>query len=147
MEQKMTKKKVVKAKQEVFLNAFRANLFNVTKASHDTGIGRSTYYRWLAEDECFREKLEICKEEMIDLAETALLEKIKKGDTISIIFFLKTIGKSRGYIENSTINVKSAISQMSEERRQAAIEAAMLELPPIRVIQIENNTGNPEDME
>jgi hypothetical protein len=60
---------------------------------------------------------------------------------------LKTIGKKRGYIENPAINVQSAISQMSEERRQAAIDAAMMELPPIHVIQIENNTGNPEDME
>jgi hypothetical protein len=143
----MTKKETKMVKKEVFLKAFRSNLFNVTQACLSVPIGRTTYYRWYDEDESFREKVEICKEEMIDMAESALLRKIEKGDTISIIFFLKTIGKYRGYIENPTINVKSAISQMSEERRQAAIDAAMMELPPIHVIQIENNTGNSEDME
>jgi ACT domain-containing protein len=140
----LTKKEIM---QDRFIEAYRASLFNISQACTVVGIGRSTYYRWRDSDEDFEEKLDAVKEEKIDFAESALFEKIKKGDTISIIFFLKTIGKSRGYIENSTINVKSAISQMSEERRQAAIDAAMMELPPIRVIQIENNTGDPEDME
>ena len=139
----LTKKETM---QDRFIEAYRASLFNISKACADVGVSRSTYYRWRNSDEDFEEKLDVAKEEKIDFAESALFEKIKKGDTISIIFFLKTIGKSRGYNESPTNKVHSTIASMSEERRQAAIEAAMLELPPIRVIQIENNTGNPEDM-
>jgi hypothetical protein len=140
----LTKKEIM---QDRFIDAYRANLFNISKACASVGVGRSTFYRWLDSDRDFREMLDAAKEEKIDFAESALFEKIKKGDTISIIFFLKTIGKSRGYIENPTINVQSAISQISKEDREAAIDAAMLELPPVRVIQIENNTGIPEEME
>ena len=134
-----TKKEIKLVKKDIFLKAFRANLFNVTQACLAVPIGRTTYYRWFDEDESFRERIEICKEEMIDLAETAPLEKIKKGDTISIIFFLKTIGKKRGYIENPTISLKSPIEELSKEHRDAVFEAAMLELPPFPYKQIETH--------
>ena len=143
----LTKKEIKLAKQDIFLRAFRSNLFNVTQACLAVPIGRTTFYRWYDDDECFREKLEICKEEMIDLAETALLQKIKKGDTISIIFFLKTIGKRRGYIENPMINLQSPIASMSKEHIDAVIEAGRLELPAIHIKQIENHPVESDSLE
>ncbi len=38
-----------------------------------------------------------------DIAEAELIKKIKRGDTVSIIFFLKTQGKERGYTERQEL--------------------------------------------
>ena len=41
------------------------------------------------------------RESSVDLAESKLIEAIKNGNLTAIIFFLKTQGKSRGYVERS----------------------------------------------
>ena len=43
---------------------------------------------------------------MIDLAESKLMENIEDNDNTSIIFFLKTKGKKRGYIEKQEVEVQ-----------------------------------------
>lgn len=43
--------------------------------------------------------LEEAEESVIDNAESKLLQHINDGDVTSLIFFLKTRGKKRGYIE------------------------------------------------
>ena len=43
------------------------------------------------------------KETLLDLAESKLIQNIQDQDTTSIIFYLKTQGKKRGYIEKSEI--------------------------------------------
>ena len=43
------------------------------------------------------------RESMLDTAESVLYRKILDGDTTALIFFLKTQGKSRGYIERQEI--------------------------------------------
>lgn len=54
------------------------------------------------------------KESMLDMAEGKLLQNIQSNDNTAIIFYLKTQGKDRGYIESqemrfdkdSVINVR-----------------------------------------
>ena len=72
-ETEKTKKEIVIARQENFMEAYRANLFNVTKACLAAGIGRTTFYRWLNEDETdFNERLKIARDEHLDFIENAL---------------------------------------------------------------------------
>lgn len=66
-------------------------------------ISRVTYYNYFKDDPVFRQKAEDIQELQIDVAEAALLKKIKKEDTTAIIFYLKTKGKSRGYSERFEI--------------------------------------------
>jgi hypothetical protein len=100
----MTHKKVtekIKEKKEHFLEAFEQAAGNVSVACKKVLISRETYYRYLKEDPEFKQKCEEINESLLDMAETMLLKQIKNDNTTSIIFYLKTKGKSRGYVERS----------------------------------------------
>lgn len=49
------------------------------------------------------DEIENEKNTMLDLAETKLLQNIQANDNTSIIFYLKTQGKERGYVESHDI--------------------------------------------
>jgi hypothetical protein len=67
------------------------------------GIERATFYLWLKEDDAFREKITALEEGDIDSAETALKRQILDGNITAIIFYLKTKGKNRGYVERQEL--------------------------------------------
>jgi hypothetical protein len=46
------------------------------------------------------------KENMLDIAESELLKKIKSGNMTALCFFLKCRGKERGYIERSEVDTR-----------------------------------------
>lgn len=50
--------------------------------------------------------LEVEDERFNDFTEMQLMERVKKGDTVAIIFRLKTKAKKRGYIERQEIEAK-----------------------------------------
>lgn len=50
--------------------------------------------------------MENINERNLDYAESALLKLIKEGNATALIFFLKTKGKHRGYIERSELTGK-----------------------------------------
>ncbi|MCC5805571.1 MAG: hypothetical protein JJU00_04500 [Opitutales bacterium] len=77
--------------------ALRANGGLIAPAADALRCARSTIHRRIAEKSALAEILEDAREETLDLAESALLRKIEEGDTASIIFFLKTRGRGRGY--------------------------------------------------
>ena len=94
--------KIDKKKSE-FLIALKNKNGNISEACSATNVGRRTYYNWLEDDETFKQDAEDAQESLIDLAESKLVENIKDNDNTSIIFFLKTKGKKRGYIEKQEI--------------------------------------------
>lgn len=49
--------------------------------------------------------LEEC-ESVLDIAESKLIENIKDNDNTAIIFYLKTKGKNRGYVERTEVTGK-----------------------------------------
>jgi hypothetical protein len=96
-------KKSKRARQRTWVEAYKANLFNVTEACKKIEIDRSTYYRWLENDPDFAQAVQDAREEKIDFIEDQLLERISSGDTTAIIFALKTLAKHRGYVERQEI--------------------------------------------
>lgn len=90
--------------KEKFVQVFRQSMGVIKYTCEACKISRQTYYNWLAADAEFRQEVESVGEEMIDFAENALHKKIAEGDTTSIIFYLKTKGKKRGYIERTEID-------------------------------------------
>ena len=76
----------------------------VTTSCQSVGISRITHYRWLEEDEEYKSKVQDIKNAAIDFVESKLFDCIKGEKETSIIFYLKTIGKSRGYVPRQEID-------------------------------------------
>ncbi len=76
----------------------------VTTSCQSVGISRITHYRWLEEDEDYKSKVQDIKNAAIDFVESKLFDCIKSEKETSIIFYLKTIGKSRGYVPRQEID-------------------------------------------
>jgi hypothetical protein len=108
-------------KKNAMLKALESTLGVVTSACEVVGIDRRTHYRWLQEDEAYRVQVESLTDLAVDFAESQLFELIKgahrevstpDGEVIRIqdapntsatIFYLKTRGKKRGYVERNEI--------------------------------------------
>jgi hypothetical protein len=93
---KVTKSDILK---KATLEALEKSLGVVTDACKKAGISRQSHYRWMQEDELYKEAVESISEMAIDFAESSLYKQIKEGNTPATIFYLKTKGKNRGYIE------------------------------------------------
>ena len=87
------------------IDALTLSLGIVSTACQKAGIGRTTHYRWLKEDEQYAEEVRQVNDRTLDFAETHLHKLIKDGNPAATIFFLKTRGKSRGYVERQEIEV------------------------------------------
>lgn len=71
----------------------------VAHAAQKLRVTPQTVRRYIREFPECREAMHEAREMNCDLAETKLLQNIKAGKEASIFFYLKTIGKQRGYIE------------------------------------------------
>jgi len=94
-------------KKEAILQALENSLGVVTVACKQTDIPRSTYYKWLKEDQDFARAVKEIENIALDFGESQLHKQIGDGNTSATIFFLKTKGKKRGYIERSELDLSS----------------------------------------
>ena len=96
----------------------------LTLAAKKAGVSYSTVNRYANEFPSVREAVEEAKESMLDYTEGKLFEQIKNGNIASIIFYLKTQGKKRGYIERHEhtgeggLPIKTEITVVSENAKK-----------------------------
>jgi hypothetical protein len=90
-------------KKESILKALEQSLGVVTVACKKADIPRSTFYKWINEDEAFAIAVNEIENIALDFAESQLHSQIGNGNTSATIFYLKTKGKNRGYIERQEI--------------------------------------------
>jgi len=90
-------------KKESMLKALEKSLGIVTVACKNSDVPRSTYYKWLNEDEDFALAVKEIENIALDFAESQLHKQISDNSTPATIFYLKTKGKKRGYIERQEI--------------------------------------------
>ena len=83
------------------LEALEKTLGIVTTACKKVGVSRSQFYGWCREDEEFKKEVDEVEGMALDFAESKLMENIGSKKETSIIFYLKTKGKKRGYIEKT----------------------------------------------
>lgn len=86
-------------KKSRFLKAFKESLGVISYACDKANVSRQTYYDWIKKDEEFARNAENVEEESVDLAESKLKIAINEGNITAILFYLKTKGKKRGYVE------------------------------------------------
>ena len=91
--------KVTDIKKRAFLQALTGSLGIVSQALKQSGniIHRDTHYEWLKHDPDYAEAVASVGEHVLDFAESALHKNIALGKEQSLVFFLKTRGKARGY--------------------------------------------------
>ena len=93
--------------KKAMLDALEKSLGVVTSACKTVGVGRTTHYLWLQEDKEYKAAVEELSDVAIDFAESQLHKQIKEGNSTATIFFLKTKGKKRGYVERQEVDVSS----------------------------------------
>lgn len=92
-----------KAKKELMIQAMKSSLGNISGSTDQVGINRNTHYNWMKDDPDYAQAIKDCLERSIDFAEASLMKNIQEGNTTATIFYLKTKGKNRGYIERQEI--------------------------------------------
>jgi hypothetical protein len=90
-------------KQQQMVECLERALGVVSTACRAANISRTTHYRWL-ENEEYASAVRDIQEVAVDFAESHLHKLIQDGNPAATIFFLKTKGKSRGYIERQEID-------------------------------------------
>jgi len=89
--------------KEAVIQSLEKSLGVVTTACKNAGVGRTQFYAWLKEDEEFAAKVRDIENIALDFVESQLFKNIQEGKTSEMIFYLKTKGKKRGYIERQEI--------------------------------------------
>ena len=93
--------------KKAMLDALEKSLGVVTAACKTVGIGRTTHYLWMDTDPEYKAAVEELSDVAIDFAESQLHKQIKEGNSTATIFFLRTKGKKRGYVERQEVDVNT----------------------------------------
>ncbi|MGG7036945.1 MAG: hypothetical protein ACI7YS_17385 [Flavobacterium sp.] len=96
--------KETEIKKAAMIKAMEDALGVVTIACKTVGINRRTHYVWMEDDPEYKKAIEDISEVALDFAESKLHQSIQNGSDTATIFYLKTKGKKRGYIERSEID-------------------------------------------
>ena len=104
-----TKNDIQKA---AMLEALEKSLGIVTSACKSVGISRNTHYTWLKQDDIYKEAVEDIENIALDFAESQLHKQIKRGNTAGTIFYLKTKGKKRGYVERQEVHQETTYKNL-----------------------------------
>jgi hypothetical protein len=86
-------------KKEKFIEALEQSMGIISHAAKKIGVDRTTPYRWMREDDEYKKRVEEVLNVPLDFVESKLFEAINHNNITAIIFYLKTKGKHRGYVE------------------------------------------------
>jgi len=101
--------------KKAMLLALEQSLGIVTTAAKNVGISRDTHYEWLKVDEDYKAAVDSIQDITLDFAESQLHKQIKDGEVTSTIFYLKTKGKKRGYVERVEQDVSINLPKVTIE--------------------------------
>ena len=93
--------------KKAMIEALEKTLGIVTPACEMVGISRQTHYRWLEEDPEYKANVQSMDDLALDFAEPALPEQIKDGTPSSTMFYLKTKGKKRSFVEKQEVETNT----------------------------------------
>lgn len=91
----------IEQNKKALIVAMEKNMGVVTAACKACRVERATFYNYYNNDKDFAKSIDDVGEQMLDFAESKLKSLIRDGDKTAILFYLKTKGKHRGYIEQN----------------------------------------------
>lgn len=100
----------------------------VTQAAKRLGVSHTAVLGMAERHPEVAEALRTAREKMLDVAESKLYQNIEANDNTAIIFYLKTQGKRRGYIERTetvTIDIARLQEMTDEELEEVAARAGL----------------------
>jgi len=95
--------------KKALIEALEKSLGVVTTACKQVGIGRTTFYDYINKDDDFAKQVADIQNIALDFAESQLHKQIQDGNTSATIFYLKTKGKKRGYVERNEVILDGAV--------------------------------------
>jgi hypothetical protein len=100
---------------EQVATALRSSQGLVSVAARKLECRTQTIYNYIKKYKSVEQARFDAREQMIDMAEVKLIEKIREGHLTAIIFALKTVGKNRGYVERREIkNIVEMVREMPD---------------------------------
>lgn len=82
-------------------DALEKNNGMVVKAAQTLGVGKTWLYKKINNSKALQDHLAEIRNDIVDLAECKLREKIEAGDVTAIIYTLRSMGKRRGWSQNA----------------------------------------------
>ena len=95
--------------KKALLEALQKSLGVVTNACEEVGVSRWTFYEYCKADPEFKQAVDDVENIALDFAESQLHKQIRDGEVSSTIFYLKTKGKKRGYVEKQEVEHSGVI--------------------------------------
>jgi len=122
------------ARKLAMIDAMQQFLGVVHYACLATDTPRATHYKWMNEDSEYKRGCDEASAVALDYVEAQLLTNIRHGDPTSAIFYLKTRGKQRGFVERTevtgaggeAININLSVEQVKEDLPMQALQAVLL---------------------
>lgn len=111
----MAKENKIEQHKKALLEALEKSLGVVTTACKSVGVSRGIFYKYYNEDPDFKEAVDDVENISLDFVESQLFKQIKEGNTAASIFYLKTKGKKRGYIEKQQVESDVKVTGISVE--------------------------------
>jgi len=99
-------------------------------AARHLGCSRNTIERYITLYPTVREAYELARAELIDLAESKLVEQLEAGEWPAVKYTLSTLGKDRGYVERSESAVQAKVEAEIEhtQRLEGFTTAELLDI-------------------
>ena len=97
------RKSITTVKKRNMLDGLCNSMGIVSPAATISNTNKRTHYNWVHNDPAYKAAVDSITNSCLDFAESKLFQKIAAGDGYSIIFYLKTKGKHRGYVEKDDI--------------------------------------------
>lgn len=118
------KRKALKGRKKVFMDALLSTLGNVTQASKISEINRDCHYVWKRTDPNYVLWLEELKNVNTDFADSCLKKAMKNGNAACIIFYHKAqLGwQEKQYVEHKVDQINQVSIKVVDPTDEDAIE-------------------------
>jgi len=88
---------------EQVIEAIRKSHGLLATAARDLGVTRQTVYNYVKRYRRVAHAVDEARDSILDMAEGQLFSAVQKGSIPAMMFLLKTVGRTRGYVDRQEI--------------------------------------------